>query len=422
MVASFQPLMIITSSKLLTCTPRIDIIDQGAIVINQGSIHAVGQLRDLKRRYSDREVIHLQNAVLMPGLVNAHTHLELPALLGTIRSKTFSDWVLNLVRAKKKLTDGNYSSAARKNIITLVQTGTTTVGEICTHGISPAMLAQSGLRAVVFYEKIDMGPGDSRRSARILSSPRINTALVHYGVSPHSPYTVSEAVLRVMRKEAQKKAIPLTMHIAESIDEMRLLHRRKSGLEKLYQFARWDLDRAPTGSSSFEYLDKIGFLCPGLLAVHAVQVRDKDIVLIKKRKVSIVHCPRSNKETGVGRMPLKMFLDAGIAVGLGTDSLASSPSLNMWDEMRYAYRIHRRDGITPKNIILLGTSGGARALGMDEKVGSLAPGMKADVIAVALPSKNTGDLYSDLIRETKSCIMTIVNGRILYQENALRLV
>jgi cytosine/adenosine deaminase-related metal-dependent hydrolase len=412
--------MMITSSKLITCTPRIGIIDQGAIVINKGSIHAVGQLRKLIQRYSDEEVIRLENAVLMPGLVNAHTHLELPALLDTIRSKTFSDWVLNLIRAKKKLTEVNYSSATQKNIVTLVQTGTTAVGEICTHGISPAMLKQSGLRAVVFYEKIDMGPGDSGRGIEILASPRKNSALVHYGVSPHSPYTVSEAVLRLIRKEAQKKAIPLTMHIAESKDETRLLHRRKSGLEKVYQFARWDPGLAPAGSSSFEYLDNIGFLSPGLLAVHAVQVSNKDIVLIKKRNVSIVHCPRSNKETGAGRMPLKMFLDAGIAVGLGTDSLASSPSLNMWDEMRYAYRVHRRDGITPKNIILLATSGGARALGMDDKVGVLAPGMKADVIAVSLPSKNTGDLYSDLLRETKSCIMTVVNGRILYQDDVLR--
>ena len=206
------------------------------------------------------------------------------------------------------------------------------------------------------------------------------------------------------------------MHVAESKDELRLLQRKKSGLEKLYEFAHWDLSWAPKGSSSFEYLNRIGLLSPRLLAVHAVQVTDNDIKLIKKAKVSIAHCPRSNKALGVGKMPLKKFLDAGITVGLGTDSLASVPTLNMWDEMRYAYRIHRRDGISAEDIFRIATIGGAKALGLDKEIGTLEPGKKADIIAVPLPKKNTGDLYSDLLRETKSCIMTMVNGKILYQK------
>ena len=210
--------------------------------------------------------------------------------------------------------------------------------------------------------------------------------------------------------------MPLCMHIAESKDEIKLLKRKKSGLEKLYQFAKWDPAWAPAGKSSFDYLNRIGFLSPNLLAVHAVQVNDRDIALIKKSKTPIAHCPRSNYETHVGRMPLKKFLDAGITVGLGTDSLASSPSLSMWDEMRYALKIHKKDGITARDILGLATAGGAKALGLDKEIGSLEPGKKADLIAVPLPSKNTGDIYSDLIRETKSCIMTMVNGKIIWSE------
>jgi cytosine/adenosine deaminase-related metal-dependent hydrolase len=206
------------------------------------------------------------------------------------------------------------------------------------------------------------------------------------------------------------------MHIAESKDEIKLLQRKKSGLEKIYEFAKWDLDWAPRGASSFEYLNRIGFLSSDLLAVHAVQVTDKDIDLIKKSKTSVAHCPRSNKELGVGKMPLKKFLDAGITVGLGTDSLASVPNLNMWDEMRYAYQIHRRDGVSPEDIFKLATIGGAKALGLGKEIGTLEPGKRADMIAVPLPKKNTGNLYSDLLRETKSCIMTMVNGKILYRE------
>jgi cytosine/adenosine deaminase-related metal-dependent hydrolase len=207
------------------------------------------------------------------------------------------------------------------------------------------------------------------------------------------------------------------MHIAESKDETGLLQGKKTGLEKLYHLAGWDLSWAPCGHSSIEYLKRICFLFPNLLAVHAVHVTKKDIELLKKSKVSVAHCPRSNKETGVGKMPLKQFIDAGINVGLGTDSLASSPSLNMWDEMRYAYQVHRRNGVSAETIFRLATINGASALGLNKLIGTLAPGKKADMIAVPLPGNDTGNLYSDLLRDTKSCIMTMVNGAILHKDD-----
>jgi cytosine/adenosine deaminase-related metal-dependent hydrolase len=412
--------MIITSSVIITCNSHSTVLYDGAIVIRKGIICAVGPLRRMMKQFPDKNIIRLKNALLMPGLVNTHTHIELPKLLNTIKSNTFPDWVLNLIAAKKKIYKNVYASASLENINTLIQTGTTTVGEICTHGVSPDMLKKSGLRAIIYYEKINMAPVDNYPKQKDLLPSTRDTALVRAGLSPHSPYSVSETVLCKIRNASLKRNIPLAMHIAESKDEIGLLKGKSSGLEKLYRFAGWDIGWAPTGNSSFEYLDRIGFLHPNLMAVHAVQVTDSDIYLIQSRKVSVSHCPRSNKETGVGRMPLKLFLDAGIAVGLGTDSLASSPTLNMWDEMRYAHQIHRHEGLTPKDIILLGTSGGARAMRMNDKVGSLVPGMKADVIAVALPSKNTGDIYSDLLRETKSCIMTVVNGKILYRKDVFQ--
>ncbi len=208
------------------------------------------------------------------------------------------------------------------------------------------------------------------------------------------------------------------MHVAESKDEIRLLQRKKSGFEKLYQAAGWDTAWSPEADSPFEYLHRLGLLSRNFLAVHAVQATDRDIGLMKKSRTPVAHCPRSNKETGVGKMPLKKFLDAGITVGLGTDSLASSPSLNMWDEMRYALRIHKNSGVSARDIFEIATLGGAKALGMEHELGSLEPGKKADLIAVPLPEKNTGDLYSDLLRETKSCIMSVVNGRIIYSPHS----
>ena len=407
--------MIITAQKLLCTHKHGPPLDRGAIVINRGSILAAGHADAILKKYPGHSIVRLANVALMPGLINSHTHLELPPLLDTIRSRTFSQWVLNLIKAKQKLDSSDYSITTQRNIRSLIMQGTTTVGEICTHDASPAFLKQSGLRAVIYKEIIVMDPLQdiTSRLASFLSRP---SSLIRYGLSPHTPYTVSEHALHEIKTFSRQKGIPLSMHVAESRDELRMLQRKKSGLSELYRMAGWSIDWAPSGSSSFEYLHRIGLLSPLLLAVHAVHITDKDIAAIKRSGVSIAHCPRSNSEINAGKMPLKKLLYAGIPVGLGTDSLASSPSLNMWDEMRYAHKVHCRDGITPQDIFMVATIGGARALGLSADVGSIEPGQRADLIAVSLPEKDSGDIYSDLLRETKSCIMTMVNGKVLHKQ------
>lgn len=398
---------------MIACGPGRSIINDGAIVISDiGDILAVGSVETIIKKFPRHRIHRLRNAVLLPGLVNLHTHLELPSLLDRVHARSFPDWIINLIRAKKALGKQDYLCAAKDNINTLIRSGTTSVGEICTHGKSIVLLKKSGLRAVVFHEIISMNPDQNKLPLCSLSRP---SSMMQTGFSPHSPYTVSESVLHAISLVLQKKGIRIAMHIAESKDETGLMQGKYSGLEKLYRLAGWDLSWAPRAHSSIEYLKRIGFLSPNLLAVHAVRVTKKDIELIKTSKVSIAHCPRSNKETGVGKMPLKQLMDAKINVGLGTDSLASSPSLNLWDEMRYAYQIHRRSGISAEDIFRFATINGAKALGLDKLIGSLETGKKADIIAVPLPSKNTGDIYSDLLREAKSCSMTMVNGKILFQ-------
>jgi cytosine/adenosine deaminase-related metal-dependent hydrolase len=388
-------------------------IDDGAVAIRRGLILDAGHALEIIKKYPSYRIYSLNKSVLMPGLINVHAHLELPALPSPIKAKSFPEWVLSLIKVKRSFQACDYQRTVQRNLTTLAKSGTTTIGEICTHNISPAYLRQSRIRSFIFREIISMASDQKIISDALLAR---SSSLQRHGLSPHTPYTVSEHALRQIMPCAKKSNIRLAMHIAESKDEIKLLQRKKSGLEKIYEFAKWDLDWAPRGASSFEYLNRIGFLSSDLLAVHAVQVTDKDIDLIKKSKTSVAHCPRSNKELGVGKMPLKKFLDAGITVGLGTDSLASVPNLNMWDEMRYAYQIHRRDGVSPEDIFKLATIGGAKALGLGKEIGTLEPGKRADMIAVPLPKKNTGNLYSDLLRETKSCIMTMVNGKILYRE------
>jgi cytosine/adenosine deaminase-related metal-dependent hydrolase len=206
------------------------------------------------------------------------------------------------------------------------------------------------------------------------------------------------------------------MHVAETKDELLLLRRRPSGLDRLYEAAGWDIDKAPRAASSVAYLERCGVLAPRFLAVHAVHIDESDITALQRSGAAIAHCPRSNRRMGVGTMPLLRVLAAGIPVGIGTDSLASVPTLSMWDEMRFVYRVQGHNGLMPRDILRMATLGGAKALGMDDRVGSLITGNKADIIAVPLPNIDTGDPHSDLLRETKSSIMTMVNGKILHKE------
>lgn len=409
--------MILTAPILLTLRRGAPPVMDGAIAVLRGRILAAGPAGMVLRKYRGHRVLSFENAVLMPGLVNVHTHLELPALLTDIRSSSLPDWVLSLMAAKKRLTPADYRNAAAENIRTLLRTGTTTLGEICTQGASPALLKQSGLRAVIYHEVISMDPSSPLPvpPAGMARGRWVRTALLHPGISPHAPHTVSKSALRKIADASQKRGLPLAMHVAESPDEVRLLQGGKSGFARIYKKAGWDLSWAPSGRSPIDYLAQTGILGPRFLAVHAVHADAHDRMLLKKARVAVAHCPRSNSETRVGTMPLKSFLDEGITMGLGTDSLASSPSLSLWDEMRAALALHRNTGVTGQELLLLATAGGAQALGMGSRIGSIEAGRKADVIAVPLPLKNTGDIYSDLLRETESSIMTMVNGRIVYR-------
>ncbi len=408
--------VILAASKICSLQQGREPLHSAAVVLDHGIIRAVGPLDTIINKYPFHKLYTFRNAVLMPGLVNLHTHLELPAFPDRIHVKTFPDWILKFIKAKKKLHLFDYCRTAKENIRTLIETGTTTAAEIVSHGVSPALLCKSGLRALVFHEIIDIRPGSEIQGSVLHKRSSPAATRVRYGISPHTPYTVSESLLQQVATISRQENIRLCMHIAESKSEIDLLRRKRSDLEKLYRFANWDLAWAPRGSSSFEYLKRIRFLSSKLLAVHAVYVTDGDIKIIKKARVAVAHCPRSNRELRAGKMPLKKFLDAGITVGLGTDSLASSPSLNMWDEMRYAYKIHRQDGVSAEDIFRIATIGGARALGLENEVGTLVPGKRADIIAVPLPGENTGNLYSDLLRESKFSIMNMVDGRILFHK------
>lgn len=408
--------MILIADKILSSAHhQMGSIDD-AILIRNGAIAAIDSREKLLRKHPRQKVLEFPRAVLMPGLVNVHAHLELPRMFRSAPKAGYVDWVFSLIKKKRRLTLKDYHKAASTNIVELIRTGTTTVADISTHGASTAALLNSGVRAVIYHEVISMAdelpelPDDLFRSGR-RKRPRIRQ-----GISPHSPHTVSPTVLRKIEAVSSRHHLPLSMHVAESQDEVLLLRRKKNELERLYRFAAWDLARAPEARTPIEYLQIMGILSPNLLLVHAVHADESDIKQILRSGSPVAHCPRSNQALSVGTMPLKRMLDAEISVGLGTDSLASVPSLSLWDEMRFAFEIHRRSGVTARDILQLATLGGARCLGLEHCIGSIEPGKQADIIAVPLPKKHTGDLCADLLRETKSCVLNLVKGKLLHAE------
>ena len=393
-------------------------LDDGAIVLGKGIIRDIGPAVQLLKRYKNHRKVDCRGSLVLPGLVNVHAHLELPSLLSTVRSSTYAQWVLNLIRSRVNLTTADYVRATHRNVCSLLQTGTTTVAEICTYGASPPIIRESGMRAVIFHEMVSLRPAEG--PAALLPRTLRSSSKVRYGLSPHSPHTTSAEVIAFVRAVASRRHLPVCMHVAETEEEGRLLRRKPSGLDRLYHAAGWRQEWAPRGRSSFAYLARTGVLDVDFLAVHAVHANARDRFIIKQTGTAIAHCPRSNHELRVGTMPLKLFLDAGITVGLGTDSLASVATLSMWDEMRFALKTHLRSGVTARQILQLATIGGAKALGMERELGTLEPGKRADLIAVPLPQYRTGDLCSDLLRDTKSCTMAMVDGKILYRAEAQR--
>jgi cytosine/adenosine deaminase-related metal-dependent hydrolase len=404
--------VIIVADKIMARVEKEPLVGH-AVLIRRGHILEIGSQKSIISAHRHDPVIRLDRTILLPGLVNVHTHLELPSLRIASIDHTYSSWVLNLLKAKSGLKFQDYRSAVRNNIKDSICSGTTTLGDISTHGVSTPILRKTGLRAMIYDEIIAMRPD------RKLVLPRRyrDTILIRHGLSPHSPHTVSAEHLSSIHSYAQMRGVPLCMHVAESRDEQLLLNRKKSPLDRLYATVNWDREWAPRTDSTVHYLKRIGILGPRFLAVHTVHINGNEIRMLARSGASVAHCPRSNRALRAGTMDLRAMLDAGINVGLGTDSLASVSNLNLWDEMRFAYKLHRKSGVSAQDILYTATMGGARALGMGKEIGSLEPGKKADIIAVPLPRRDTGDIHADLIRETQSSMMTLVNGSVLYMRS-----
>ena len=366
------------------------IID-GVVAVDGGRIAYVGSAAGAP----NGTTTDLGNALLLPGLVNAHTHLELTAMRGFLEDLDFRSWILRLTTAKRAvLSRDMLLDAARYGITEGLQRGITTFADTCDSGVAFDAMRESGVRGVMYQEVF--GP-DPAQCAASLSELRekidrlrpLETPLVRLGVSPHAPYTVSDELFTAVARYARDAHLPVAIHIAESALEQDLVVRGEGPFADGLRARA--IRVAPRARTPIELLAELEVLAARPLLIHCVRVDRADIARIAEARCSIAHCPASNAKLGHGIAPLTDFLAAGITVGLGSDSMASNNRMDILEEARLAALFQRArlgsfSEVSPWDALHLATLGGARAIGLDREVGSLEVGKAADLAAFPLDS------------------------------------
>ena len=351
-------------------------IQNGAVAIDDGRIAAVAPTSELG---SDE---HFEDAVIVPGFVNAHSHLEYAVYAGFGDGLSFAPWIVIHIERKARIGLSEMEAIARLGAAECLRSGITTVGDCSFSGAAATACADLGLRAIVYLEVF--GTGTEQLETRYADMrARLDGALrsdVILGISPHAPYTCSPELYEA----CTELGVPLATHFNESADELTWLEHGAGPWEALA-----DELPAPLGESGIRALARRGLLSPRFLAAHCVKVDAEEIALLAEHDVAVVHCPRSNALLGCGIAPVAELRAAGVRLGLGTDSPASTPSFDMFEELRTAVfaaraRSERPDALSTGEALQLATLGSAQALGLDHEVGSLVPGKRADLTVVSL--------------------------------------
>ncbi len=380
-------------------------IENGWVESAEGRIVAVGRGRP------PAEPTDLGDVALLPGLVNAHTHLELSWMAGLVPpAATMSDWIKDLLDQRRAGPAGGpeaASGAARAAIEVMRATGTVLVGDISNQLTTPALLRAGGLGGVVFHELLGLLVPDPSRMVREawdrvraveVSLPTAqrddgDVPPLDFSVVAHAPYSVSAALFAEIARRANGAL--LSVHLAESPEELELLRTGRGRFRQLLETeGLWTSSWQPPACDPVRYLGDLGYLQPGLLAVHGVYLTDDNLERLRRTRAVVVTCPRSNEWVGAGPPRLSHFYASGVPVAIGTDSLASSPSVNLFDELAEMRRI--APDVAAASMLESATRIGADALGFSADFGTIAAG-KRDVFTSVLVPPGVGDVEEYLV-------------------------
>lgn len=406
-------------------------IEDGAIAIDGSQITDVGTRASLVGKYPEATVHHYPDAAILPGLINAHSHLELTAMRGFLESEEadFTGWLKKLTVARLELMtpDDRYVSVAW-GATEAVRAGVTALAD-ASDGAYESMTALSdvGLRGIVFQESFGPDPrladdNFAKLTAKVARLAELETPLVKVGVSPHAPYTVCGRQLELISEFALTENLPVMMHAAESVAEEMLLREGQGTFAEA--LVKRGIEWHAPGLSTIQYLKQHCVLQTKPLLAHCIRVDTADIETLKESGARIAHCPKSNAKLGHGRAPFSIFLDRGIAVGLGSDSVASNNTCDIFEEARFATLMARSEidemsgqrMLPAIDALRAATTGGARALGLEGHTGELRAGLQADFAVVSLAGPHQLPSYDPIntlifASSGRDVVLTVVAGR-----------
>lgn len=402
------------------------------MAISGSRVVAVGSQKEITSQFTQYPVEDLGEAIIIPGLINTHTHLELTALRGYLENEEsdFFAWLRKLTLARlEKMTPDDIQVSATWGACEAARAGITCVADASDSALmSMRALQDVGLRGVVFQESFGPDPrlvqeNFARLKTKVAELREVENELVRAGVSPHAPYSVCGPQLESIAAFARAEKLPLMMHAAESHAE-ELFVREGCGIfaEGLAKRAiEWN---AP-GVSTIQYLKQVGILDVEPLLAHCIRVDDADIETLKSARAKVAHCPKSNAKLGHGIAPFAKFLDAGIAVGFGSDSVASNNTCDILEEARFAVMLSRAaqadTSITAAQALAVATLGGARCLDLENEIGQLTEGAQADLVVLSL--NGTHQIPNDEPATTaifassgRDVVLTVVAGREVFRD------
>ncbi|MDR1775947.1 MAG: amidohydrolase family protein [Actinomycetes bacterium] len=411
-------------------------IENGAVLVRDGLIVEVGKRAEVVERHPDEEVIDYGLAAIAPGFVDAHTHLAYTVLRGLVDDLPYVRWKYEIMQREHLLAYSDWHDSALLGACEALACGITTVADITRTGASLRAVCESGLRGVVYREVETMEKplvdGVMERAVNDIAAweDAVDPTMIEIGISPHSTYACHPLLFQRIAEYAADGR-PVAMHLAGSIEEYRFV---KMGSTMLGFEIRSKYDDAapmwlPTGVSPVRYVHQWEIMnVPRFTAIHTTQVDDDDIAILAEQQVSLATCSRCNAKLAMGTIPLMKMLSAGLDVGLGTDSPAATNTIGMFEEMRTGLLMQRaavqsEHFFTAADFLYLATLGSARALGIDERVGSLDPGKSADIAVVDLRRSFAAPTWQpeSAFVHTGSRAdvrLTMVGGKVLFQDGS----
>jgi len=410
---------LIVGGTIVTMNEKREVIADGAIAINHGNIEMMGTRGIVSRNVIAKQTIDATGKFIIPGLINTHTHVPMVLFRGIADDLDLNEWLTKYIfpAEAKNVSEQFVRAGTRLGLAEMIRGGTTTYCDM--YYFEDAIADESkkaGVRGVLGETVIDFPVADNKTPEEALNyTERFikkwkDDPLIVPAIAPHAPYTVSAEHLKAVVNVSNKYQAPIVIHIAETKKE------------------RDDIS-SKTGMTPVKYLDSLGILTDRTIAAHSIWLTPEEINIYRDRNVGVAHCPQSNMKLASGVAPVNAMLSENIAVGLGTDGAASNNDLNIWEEMDTAAKLHKVISGDPKmlpaqTVFEMATIRGARALHLDDKIGSIEIGKRADIVLVDTDSLNQTpfyDVYSSLVYSTKAADVdtVIIDGRIVMRNRRL---